>query len=32
MAIDSDPIEFKLFKNALSAIADEMVVTVFRTV
>src|SRR5712692_3403924 len=27
----SDPIEFKLFKNALFGVADEMALTVFRT-
>jgi N-methylhydantoinase B len=27
----SDPIEFELFKNAISSIADEMALTVFRT-
>ena len=31
MSIQSDPIEFELFKNALFAIADEMALTVFRT-
>lgn len=27
----SDPVEFELFKNAISSIADEMALTVFRT-
>jgi N-methylhydantoinase B len=29
--MNSDPIEFELFKNSLFSIADEMALTIFRT-
>jgi N-methylhydantoinase B len=31
MTVDSDPIAFELFKNAIFSIADEMAVTILRT-